>query len=120
METNTGYLVDIEPEDPLTAVSISDVWRMLGGEPIENGKARAWWQGDPDRAVSIDDRTDRWHDTGNADGGGILELVAIVRGCSPADAALWIEDELNLAVWTAIVTGDVSLTGRHGTVGDAA
>jgi len=70
----------------LSRVSISDVCRALGIEP-QRGRIPAPWRETRDRNVSLNDATGVYCDHADGDkGGGILDLVSRVRGCSRQDA----------------------------------
>ncbi len=76
----------------LHSINIGELWAALGGSPIRQGRARAFWRnGDNPTAVSIDQERGRWFDHVSATGGGALQLVETARGCSRADALAWLE-----------------------------
>lgn len=83
--------------DVLSGVKISQVYQALTGvEPRRTGRdtwrAPATWRAGDGLNVSGDDSRGVWHDFVDDSGGGILDLVARVRGGNRADALRWVAD----------------------------
>src|SRR2546426_428714 len=72
--------------DILAQVSITDVWQALGGGPLRHGRGRAFWRDGDGYHVSLSDPKGTWYDHSRGEGGGILDLISLARGCSRADA----------------------------------
>jgi len=79
-------------QEVLSHVRISDVWRALGGAELRRGRGRAWWRNGDGWSVSVDDRCGCWHDHRDGIGGGVLDLVAHVRGGTRQDALRWLAE----------------------------
>ncbi len=91
----------------VTAVTISQVFVALGGDPPKRGRARAFYRnGDNAQAVSLDDAKGCWFDHRDGVGGGMLDLIQRVLGCDRADALRW------LSIVTGTPLADRSLTDR--------
>jgi hypothetical protein len=73
----------------LSRVRISQVYVELGGPTPRGNRVPAFWRGGDGLNVSLDDKRGVWHDFTTDDGGGVLDLVARVRGGSRADALRW-------------------------------
>ena len=78
-------------------VKISDVYRALASrEPRQTGantwRATAVWREGIGLNVSMDDGRGVWRDFATAEGGGVLALVARVRGGSHHEALKWLAD----------------------------
>jgi hypothetical protein len=73
---------------------ISEVWQALGGDPLKHGRARAFWRDGSNnpQAVSLSDDKGAWYDHRDNVGGGVLDLVQRVRGCTRSDALKWLAD----------------------------
>jgi hypothetical protein len=76
---------------------ISDVYRALAGaDPRRTGsdkwRATATWRGGDGLNVALDDSRGAWHDFVTRQGGGVLDLVVLVRGGSRRDALHWLAD----------------------------
>jgi hypothetical protein len=84
-------------QDVVARVRISDVYRDLSGAiPRRTGpdtwRAQATWRNGDGYNVALDDSRGVFHDFVTDEGGGVLGLVEIVRGCSKADALRWLAD----------------------------
>ncbi|MGA3099089.1 MAG: hypothetical protein ABSF25_21745 [Bryobacteraceae bacterium] len=84
-------------EDVLSRVRISEVYTALTGitprrAGPETWRAAATWRNGDGLNVSGDDARGVWHDFKTDEGGGVLDLVQRVRGCSRADALRWCAD----------------------------
>jgi hypothetical protein len=101
-------------------IPLSDLWRILGGPPLEDGRGRAFWRNDSRHSIFIDDGAGLWRDSVTGERGGAIALIVIVRQCSPLEAGAWLNGELDLALWTAIVIGEVPPYEHLALVGDAA
>lgn len=72
---------------------ISSVWVALGGDPPKHGRARAFFRdGDNLQAVSLNDDKGAWFDHRDGKGGGVLDLVQRVQGCTRSVALKWLAD----------------------------
>lgn len=80
------------------ATSISRVWRALGGGELRRGRGQAWWRSGDGWNVSLNDRGGVWYDHRDGVGGGILDLIRFVRGCSSREALLWLADLLHVTL----------------------
>jgi hypothetical protein len=75
------------------AQPISTVWQVLGGDPPRCGRARAFYRnGENPGAVSLNDEKGGWYDFVAGQGGGVLDLVQQVRGCTRQAALRWLAD----------------------------
>jgi hypothetical protein len=83
--------------DIVGAITITQVWQALGGDPPKRGRARAFWRdGDNRGAVSLSDEKACWHDFVTGDGGGVLGLISLVQGCNRGTALRWLSDLVGL------------------------
>jgi hypothetical protein len=82
----------------LQSVRISEVWRLLGGQPLRHGRGKAFWRGGDGFNVAIDDDEGLWMDHVDGIGGGILDLILRVNGASRADALRWLADALGVSL----------------------
>ncbi len=80
----------------VAGVRITDVWRALGGGDLRRGRGQAWWRDGDGWSVSVDDRRGVWYDHRDGVGGGVLDLVAHVRGGTRCGAADWLADFLGI------------------------
>ena len=81
----------------LARVKISEVYFALTGKQPRRVGSDAWrgaavWRGGDGRNVSLNDTRNVWHDFTANEGGGVLELVARIRGCSRQDSLRWLAD----------------------------
>lgn len=76
----------------LSAVKISRVWQALGGPALRHGRGPAFWRGGDGLSVSVNDSKGVWHDHAGGDGGGVLSLVARVRGGDRQESLKWLAD----------------------------
>jgi hypothetical protein len=79
------------------AVRISEVYTALaGGKPRQCGagkfRARAEWRGGDGLSISLDDDRGVWFDFVTGEGGGVLDLVQLVRGGTRQEALRWVAD----------------------------
>jgi hypothetical protein len=84
-------------QDVLSRVHISEVYTALTGMTLRRTgndiwRARATWRDGDGFNVSMDDGRNVWHDFVSDEGGGVLDLVARVRGGSRVDALRWLAD----------------------------
>jgi hypothetical protein len=79
-------------DEILAHVNISSVWCALGGHTPNHGRAPAFWRKTRDPNVSLNDAKGTWFDFARGEGGGILDLVEHVRGCSRSEAVQWLAD----------------------------
>ncbi len=79
--------------DILSRVRISAVWAALGGGELRHGRGRAFWREGADGwSISLDDARGVWFDHRDGAGGGILDLIALSRAGTRADALRWCAD----------------------------
>jgi hypothetical protein len=83
--------------DVVRAVHISQAYRSLtGAEPRHAGNARyrvrAVWRDGDGLSVSLDDSRGVWHDFVTGEGGGVLDLVQLIRGGTKHEALRWVAD----------------------------
>jgi hypothetical protein len=74
------------PSEIVARISISTLWRELGGGEIRRGRARAFWRDGDGWNISLNDAKGAWFDHRDGIGGGVLDLVVHVRGGSRQDA----------------------------------
>lgn len=80
-------------QDVLSQTRISEVWRGLGGPELHRGRGRRFWRGgDNQDAVSLSDAKNTFYDHVDGSGGGVLDLIALVRGGARQDALKWLAD----------------------------
>jgi hypothetical protein len=83
--------------DVIAAVKISSVYEALTGErPRATGagkyRARAIWRDGDGFNISLDDSRNVWNDFVAGEGGGVLDLVQLVRGGTRQEALRWVAD----------------------------
>jgi hypothetical protein len=78
--------------DLIASIRISEVWSALGGPPLRHGRGRAWWRNGDGYNVSVNDDRGAWFDHAQGQGGGVLDLVQTVLGCSRTAAFNWIAE----------------------------
>ncbi len=84
-------------DDIVSRVTISAVWRALGGGELRHGRGRAFWR--PKAAglnVSVNDARGVWHDFKTDEGGGVLALIQRVCGGTRQDALWWLAERFGL------------------------
>jgi hypothetical protein len=79
----------------LPRVRITDAWRVLGGPKLRRSgrnhyRGRAWWRDGDGFNISLDDARGVWFDHRDAIGGGVIDLVVLVRGGSREEALHWL------------------------------
>lgn len=84
-------------KDILSRIQISQVYRALTGREArrvgaEKTRGVATWRDGSGLNVSMDDARGVWHDFVTGDGGGVLDLVVLIRGGSRHDALRWLRD----------------------------
>jgi hypothetical protein len=72
---------------------ITEVWERLGGGPIRNGRAAAWWRDGDGANIAIDRERGVWFDFARGFGGGVLDLVRTVCDCDKRAAVHWLRDQ---------------------------
>ena len=81
-------------QDIIGASRIGEVYTALtGATPRRSGdrwRGPATWRGGKNLSVSGDDARNIWHDFVSNAGGGILDLIVCVQGCSRQDALGWL------------------------------
>jgi hypothetical protein len=73
------------------------VWTALGGGEMSRNRGRAFWRNGDGFSVAIDSEKNVWYDFRDSRGGGLLDLVQVVRGCSRASALRWLSVHSDLA-----------------------
>jgi hypothetical protein len=77
----------------VAAQPISAIWIALGGDVPRHGRARAFYRnGDNPQAVSLNDAKACWYDHRDHVGGGILDLIQLVRCCNRLSALRWLAE----------------------------
>jgi hypothetical protein len=71
---------------------IADIWLGLGGAELKGRRGVAFWRSGTGLSVSVDLEKGVWFDHVAGAGGGAIELVQAVRGCSFSDALRWLAD----------------------------
>lgn len=82
--------------DLIVRTQMTEVWVALGGGDPRRGRGRAFWRGGYGYNVSINADKGAWFDHVTGEGGGILDLILLVRDCSRQDALKWLADYYNL------------------------
>ncbi len=72
-------------------IRISEVWRALGGGELQHNRGRAFWRNGDGLNVSIDDAKNAFYDHRDGAGGGVLDLIQLVRGGFRAEAMEWLK-----------------------------
>lgn len=72
------------------SVTITEVWRVLGGGPLRHGRGRAFWRDGDGYNVAIDARKNVFFDHVAGAGGGVLDLVQAARCCDRSEAWAWL------------------------------
>jgi hypothetical protein len=80
------------PQDVIDRVQISKLWRALGGQELHRGRGRAFWRRGNGWNVSINEVKKTWYDHAAGEGGGLLDLVARVRGGGRQESLRWLAD----------------------------
>lgn len=70
---------------------ISEVFRSLGGE-VRGHRGRAFWRNGDGWNVALDDAKGTWFDHRDSVGGGLLDLVMLVRGTDRRAAIDWLAE----------------------------
>lgn len=79
------------PGMDISQIRISEVWRALGGGELQRNRGRAWWRNGDGWNVSLDDAKGAFYDHARGAGGGVLDLIQLVRGGSRAEAMEWLK-----------------------------
>ena len=76
----------------LESVTISNVYRALGGATLPNGRRGVafWRDGANGFNVSLNDTKGTWFDHAAGEGGGLLDLVVKVRGGTKQEAVRYL------------------------------
>jgi hypothetical protein len=75
---------------------ITSVWAALGGGEIRRNHSQAFWRNGDGFNVALNDDCGIWFDHRDNVGGGILDLIAHVRGGTRAEALKWLAERLGL------------------------
>jgi len=84
-------------------VPISRVYQILTGckprrTSADRFRARATWRGGDGWSVSLDDSRGVWHDFVSSEGGGVLDLVSMVRGGTRQSALKWLAESTGVTL----------------------
>jgi hypothetical protein len=80
-------------EGILGHLTISQLWTVLGGDLPKRARAKAFWRPKADGLnISLSDEKGVWFDHAKGEGGGLLDLVEHIKGCSRAEALRWLAD----------------------------
>ena len=82
--------------DIIDQASITHIWSTLGGGELRHGRGKAFWRDDDGYSVSLNEDKNVFFDFATGAGGGILDLVQSVNGCSRSDALRWLASHLNV------------------------
>ena len=79
----------------LAAVKISAVYSALTGTPprrcgTNRFRGQAAWRGGENPSVALDDSKSTWFDHAASEGGGVLDLVARVKGGDRRESLHWL------------------------------
>jgi hypothetical protein len=88
-----------------TRARITAVWTALGSPPLRRNRGRAFWRGGDGLNVTLNDNKAVWHDHARGEGGGVLDLVCLVRNCSRQDALRWLANFLGITLPRTIPEG---------------
>ena len=67
------------------------MWRALGGGELQHNRGRAFWRNGDGLNISLDDSKGAYYDHARGTGGGVLDLLQLVRGGSRAEAMEWLK-----------------------------
>jgi hypothetical protein len=81
----------------LRSIPISQVYQVLTGREVRRSGDRKWraaalWRGGDALSVAGDDADGVWMDFAASEGGGVLDLVAAIRGGTRREAYQWLAD----------------------------
>jgi hypothetical protein len=81
----------------LRSIPISQVYQVLTGRKVRRSGDRKWraaalWRGGDALSVAGDDADGVWMDFVTNEGGGVLDLVAAIRGGTRREAYQWLAD----------------------------
>jgi len=74
--------------------SITAVWRALGGGPLRHGRGQAFFRDGDGWNISLNGEKNCFYDHAAGEGGGVLRLIEVARGCDRAEALRWLAAEL--------------------------
>lgn len=94
------------PGKRIEDLEIVDVWRALGGGPLQGSRGRAFWRDGDGLSVSLNSGRGVWKDFVSGVGGGILALVMIALGCGKAEALAWLVDNCGVATGNEYAAAD--------------
>jgi hypothetical protein len=83
---------DLEQAGFIEALSIFDIYRVLGGGEVRHGRGRAFWRNGSGFNVALNAAKGVWYDFVTNEGGGILRLVEVALGCDRKAAFQWLAD----------------------------
>jgi hypothetical protein len=63
-------------------IRILELWRDLGGEPLQGKRGKAFWRDGDGYNVALDADKNVWHDKSADQGGGTVKLAATALGVS--------------------------------------
>lgn len=79
----------------LERLQISEIFNALGGE-VRGRRGRAFWRRGDGWNISLDDDKGAWFDHRDGIGGGVVDLIVKVRGCSRGEALHWLAELVGL------------------------
>ncbi|MGC4050967.1 MAG: hypothetical protein QM757_16505 [Paludibaculum sp.] len=79
------------------ACPIMRVWEALGGSPLRQHRGRAFWRRGDGWNIALDEEQNVWYDFASGEGGGLIDLIRMARGCDAAEAADWLADFAGVA-----------------------
>ena len=97
MSSLTQAIPGTNMREILARVKISEVYYTLTGKEPRRVGSDAWrgaavWRGGDGANVSLNDTRNVWYDFAANEGGGVLDFVVRIRGCSRQDALRWLAD----------------------------
>jgi hypothetical protein len=79
-------------------VQITEVWAMLGGPPLRNGRGKRFWKDGDGYNIRLRDDLNVWKDFVTGQKGGILALIETVLDCDKRTALRFLADRLHLDI----------------------
>ena len=77
----------------LNEVDLLEVWQLLGGQELRQGRGKAFWRDGNGYNIALDTKHGRWYDHAMGVGGGTVSLVSVVLGTDRRGAFSWFESE---------------------------
>jgi hypothetical protein len=82
----------------ITCARISRVWLWLGGSALKGRRGQAFWREGDGWNVALDDERGCWYDHARSEGGGVLDLIQRVLGCSRQQALEWLAEHVGVSL----------------------